>query len=171
LTQTNKFVEQIWAAEKIRSLERQIDVYNKSYQLRPEAVQVSLKYGVKSRYTSYWADNTNVFTGDLPGEMKTGISQLINNVKVANFFRILFDRGVLSLHITVPNEYGFPGKTDVKLFDVNGRLIARLFEGNAHSGANSFRWDLQKLGIANGTYFVITRIGRNVFTSKINVVR
>lgn len=55
-TTENKFVESLWAKEKIDALEREIEVYGETPALKQEVIKLSLAYLIRSRYTAYVAD-------------------------------------------------------------------------------------------------------------------
>jgi flagellar hook assembly protein FlgD len=77
---------------------------------------------------------------------------------------------MITLHFIVPNNYRPKDNAKVMLFDVNGRVIDKITINQIKTGNNSFTWNLNKKKIATGTYFVIIKIGVNVFTHKVNYV-
>jgi len=61
------------------------------------------------------------------------------------------------------------GPTTLELFDILGRQIITLSEGNHASGVHSVTYDAQPL--AAGTYFLRLTTSQTVITEKITVIR
>jgi len=59
----NKFVEKLWAKEKIDALERQIAVYGETDSLKKLDIAISLGYGIRCKYTAYIADRSRIASG------------------------------------------------------------------------------------------------------------
>ena len=50
------FTEQLWAKEFIDALEREIEVYGETQELKDRVIELSLTYNIRSRYTAYVAE-------------------------------------------------------------------------------------------------------------------
>ncbi|MBN2000890.1 VWA domain-containing protein, partial [candidate division KSB1 bacterium] len=61
-TEGNKFVESVWAKEKIDELERKIFIYGETSASRDSLIDLSLTYNIRCRYTAYVADYKNEYT-------------------------------------------------------------------------------------------------------------
>ena len=59
----NKFVEKLWAKEKIDALERQIAVYGETDSLKKLDIAISLGYRIRCKYTAYIADRSVIAAG------------------------------------------------------------------------------------------------------------
>ena len=65
-------------------------------------------------------------------------------------------------------------KIGIDVYDVRGRLIAAVFDGELQPGDVTILWDISKIpagGISSGVYFVVVRSGIDRISRKILVVR
>ena len=59
--ETNGFVEKLWAVRRVGELLDEIDLKGKNDELVKELVELSLRHGIITPYTSFFADeNTNI---------------------------------------------------------------------------------------------------------------
>lgn len=74
---------------------------------------------------------------------------------------------------TLPLEMPYPARIRVEAFDVLGRRVATLAEGEAEAGRHQLRLDGGRL--ASGAYFVraevVTAAETRVLTQRVTVVR
>ncbi len=73
-------------------------------------------------------------------------------------------------------EYSLPspGRVSVSIYDVSGKLVRRLVDGNAESGVHSVVWnglDERKSPQPSGIYFCRLRLGKIEVTSKLVLLR
>ncbi|NOY61227.1 MAG: VWA domain-containing protein [Calditrichaeota bacterium] len=80
-TQKYKFAEYLWAKEMIDALEREVEVYGETSELRQRLINLSLDYNIRCRYTAYVADYSNEFTkvDQYAGEDMVPVSYLMGN--------------------------------------------------------------------------------------------
>lgn len=74
------------------------------------------------------------------------------------------------LQCRIPNETNFV----VDIYDVSGRLVKNLFNGNKKSGKHSFTWnriDNKGNKVSNGTYFIKTKGNGFALTEKVILIR
>jgi hypothetical protein len=150
LASENLFVEHIWAAEMIRALERSIIVYHAADSLRDSVVAVSLAHGVKSSYTSYWADVDSQFIvdeDDLPGGATAAASPRTQSpAAVHDALRCVVDplRSSLRVEFTVA-QHCRTAQVRIRLFDLTGRQVARIHDGPMGSGRHAVDWSYASL--------------------------
>jgi Secretion system C-terminal sorting domain len=66
-------------------------------------------------------------------------------------------RTVLSFSLSLPEA----GRASVKVFNVEGRLVATAFEGTLSAGPHDVSSDTAELGLAAGVYFLrLDALGR-----------
>jgi len=58
-TGTYPFTRTLWAKESIDDIEREIAIYGETTELKNKAIELSLAYGVRCKYTAYIADYQN----------------------------------------------------------------------------------------------------------------
>ena len=64
--------------------------------------------------------------------------------------------------ITIRYELDRGGKVGVQLFDVNGKLVSTLAEGNRPAGENQTTFNIGQSGVPNGIYLLrVTQDGRS----------
>jgi hypothetical protein len=90
---------------------------------------------------------------------------------LANFAPNPLQSGVTGrIQFTMTRE----GRASIEIFDVNGRLVKRVFEGIAQEGMNEAIWngtDLSGRGVASGVYFYRLRTDNTELSKKMVVVR
>jgi hypothetical protein len=163
LTDETMFAKRLWASEKIKALERDIEVYNKQAQLRPQAVALSLAYGVKSKFTSYWASHDVVNADNPPkGTAMIGSDRAASLNRPASFSLSLnHASGVLRLSFSFgASRVG--QNASLRIFDARGCLVATLFAGKIAVADQIVTWNYKVLGIKSGVYFVRLTIGDTV---------
>lgn len=57
--------------------------------------------------------------------------------------------------------------TTIKIYDLNGREVSSLFEGNLNSGAHAFHYDVQNLN--NGDYLFVVATGEGYKVEKLGI--
>ncbi len=128
----NKAVARLWAKRKIDFLLGEITKYGEKKELVDAIIDLSIRYGVLSPYTALYADPDE--TTDVENE--TIIDK--NNKLSRNYpnpfsvtTRIAFD---------VPENIA-DQIVAVKIYDIFGRVVKVIFEGNISAGRHEFAWD------------------------------
>ncbi len=67
-------------------------------------------------------------------------------------------------HTNINLYCNFAGKLDIEVFDVLGRKVANIFEGDVSEGEHSFNWSPYENYISTGVYFLTVK-----FNNEINV--
>ncbi len=62
-----------------------------------------------------------------------------------------------------------PGKVSLKVYDLNGKLISTMAEGNINEGVHQLRWETKN--VASGVYFLKMQAAGTVQTKKLIVVK
>ena len=157
------FVEQMWAAEKIRAWEREIEVYNRAALLRDSVINLSLAYGVKSQYTSFWADDSSKPADSLntdPGHPPTSVSKTSSGEEVAVGLTVQPNPFNPSTRITVNCAGLFNGRAELCIYSVSGKLVKKLI-GRFAGNRAEFAWD--------GTDMSGSHLASGVYVGRINV--
>jgi Ca-activated chloride channel family protein len=167
LSEETMFAKRLWASEKIKSLERDIEVYGKQAELRPQAVAISLAYGVKSKFTSYWADHDVVNTDNPPTGSAIGSETAVSANHQA-FFSLGVNHmsGVLRVSLFL-GALNIGQEASIRIFDARGRLVAVLFHGNVVSPDQIVTWNYKLLGARSGVFFVKVMVGKTVMTKSV----
>ncbi len=116
-----KFVETLWAKEMIDQLERIVDVDGETTELKDSLISLSLRYGIRCRYTAYVADYKDPWTTGVDNEKLTSVpvSYIIGNYP--NPFNP-------TTKIRFYLDASSVGKVKfIKIFDCLGRLV-RIFD-------------------------------------------
>jgi Vault protein inter-alpha-trypsin./von Willebrand factor type A domain. len=168
LTDETMFVQRLWASEKIQALERDIEVYGKQADLRPTVVAMSLAYGVKSRFTSYWADHDAVNVDNPPkGVAPTERGEVASALHQESFsLSVNHASGVLRVSLSIGALH--VGQTAVvQIFDARGRLVAMLFHGRIVASGQVMTWNYKLMGAQSGVYFVKVSVGNTIMTKSV----
>lgn len=70
---------------------------------------------------------------------------------------------------TIPFELSESGSITLRVFDINGRLVRILAQGNHSAGAHQVRFDAE--GLASGVYFVRLETSRDVLVNKLMILK
>lgn len=140
LTAIERTAERFWAARKIRELENRIDLLGMDAQVRAEVVRISLGHKVKSRYTSYRADNESLPGDPVPGgPISAGIAES-GEPHVRFTARKLPGTGGFDIQVGLPLR-GAPLEMQIALYDLQGRLIRLLARKAFPGGDFRLTWD------------------------------
>jgi photosystem II stability/assembly factor-like uncharacterized protein len=95
----------------------------------------------------------------------TGISEnTAPSTTVTNFPNPFND----NIHININILKSSQG--DIKIFDMNGKLVKKIFSGNFAAGENTFTWNGlsdASVAVSKGIYFIRVQSGENIYISKI----
>jgi Ca-activated chloride channel family protein len=80
--ETNGFVEKLWATRRIGEIIDELDLKGHNQELVDEMVQLSIRHGIITPYTSFLADE-RVNLADREGNSRRGLSQLQRDLSLA----------------------------------------------------------------------------------------
>jgi len=161
------FVPSLWAKGKIDALEQVIMVDGETQTLKDSLIALSLKYGIRCRYTAYIADykTINTGTGDDPEvPVFAGLKDNYPNpFNPSTTFRIFISREM-------------EGKINLlKIYSLTGQLVAVIDITGFKAGWNEvpfYAAGFDGRALASGVYFVRLTSGNElVNTIRITLIR
>ncbi len=160
----HRAVPRLWAQAKIQYLLEQIEIYGEVKELVDQVIDLSIRFGVLTRYTAFYADPTKV-------------DQTNPIVKPTDF--ALDQNYPNPFNPTTTISYKLPaGKANyfvtLKIYDALGRLIKVLVEENQASGLHRVVWDgtdMNRRAVASGIYFYTIQAGNFRQTKKMVLMR
>ena len=166
-THINKFAEHIWAKEKIDALEREVEIYGETTELREQLIQLSLQYNIRCRYTAYVADyETQPTVVKNENLIATPQSYLIKNYP--NPFN---PSTTIAFHIA-PEDVGTVKL--IKIYDALGRLVAVFDISHLGPGRHELRFDGTDFygnALPSGHYFVRLEVGEHTSTLRVLLMK
>lgn len=168
LMEETMFAKRLWASEKIQAMERDIEVYGKQADLRPQVVALSLAYGIKSKFTSYWAEHDAVNADNPPKGMSSiDREKIVFAGRPASFsLSVNHESGLLRVSLSL-GALHFGQAAMVRIFDARGRLIATLFHGKIAVLNQLLTWNYKYIGTQAGVYFVKVSVGNTIMTKSV----
>ncbi len=169
-TNENKFTESIWAKETIDEIEREIEIYGETPELKQKDIELSLAYNIRCRYTAYIADyQTEPTAAGVSGNK----GLIMPDSYIAGNFPNPFNP---STKIRIFLDYNSLGKTKlIKIYNILGELVAVIDITNLLEGWQEVTFDGRNmLGnyLASGIYLVQLQVGNRISNSiKINLVK
>jgi Ca-activated chloride channel family protein len=131
----NKAVARLWAKRKIDFLLNEIVKYGEKKELVDAIIDLSIRYGVLSPYTALYSDpDEDEETTDIQENIVTE-NGLTVKPSYPNPFSI-----ITRISFTVPEDLA-DRKVALKIYDVFGRIVKVVFEGNISAGQHEFVWD------------------------------
>jgi len=125
------FVPRLWAQAKIDYLLEQIAMNGEQPELKNQVIELSLKFQILTPYTAFYSD---------PNEPSTLVSQnqskTPSNLTLTQNYPNPFNP-YTTIHYEIPSD----GTVWVRIFDINGRLIKELFNGEQKAGTYTLSWD------------------------------
>ncbi len=116
-TNQNKFVESLWAKEMIDQLEWIVEIYGETAALKDSLIDLSLKYGIRCRYTAYVADYEEPWITPVENEKMTLIP---DSYIVGNYPNPFNPSTTFRFHIDAASV----GKVKfIKIFNALGKLV------------------------------------------------
>ncbi len=160
----HRAVPRLWAQAKIQYLLEQIEIYGEVQELVDQIIDLSIRYGVLTRYTAFYADPTKV-TESKPILKPTDFALDQNYPNPFN--------------PTTTISYKLPSGKDryfitLKVFDALGRLIKVLVQENQAAGTYRVVWDgtdMNGRAVASGIYFYTIQAGDFKQTKKMILMR
>lgn len=141
------FPEYLWAKETMDVLEREIEVYGETQQKKDSLINLSLRYGMRCRYTAYIADYKTI----LPSSVMENNAQVIapgsyiygnypNPFNPSTKIRFFIDRNSDGKIILI------------KIYNLLGQLIKVIDVSTYHQGWHEVFFN--GLGLSSGVYIV-----------------
>src|SRR3989339_118691 len=169
-TNENKFAEILWAKETIDDIERQIEVYGETPELKEIDIELSLGYNIRCRYTSYIADYTTISTnvdGTNYEELTSPETYIVGNYP--NPFN-----PTTTIIIRINKASSLSVKL-LKIYDILGRLVAIIDVSNLREGEHSILFngkDMFGNNLPSGIYLIHLQVGNEISSSlKINLLK
>jgi Ca-activated chloride channel family protein len=154
----NKAVARLWAQAKITALLDLIATVGERQELVDAVIDLSIRFGILTRYTALYADPNDPATGvedDRPIEALWA-SIAPNPATPDARITIHIPAALASQHITA------------FIVDVRGTVVTQLADGQLGAGQHSFRLgDHLTTGLAHGTYWLVVRCDSQQFIQPI----
>jgi len=150
----NKAVARLWARARVDALLEQIAKYGEKKELVDAVVQLSIQFGILTKYTALYADpddkNTSVDnSGDRP----------IESIQVA----VTPHPATLNSSISVNIPPALSGKTiSIQIVDMLGRVIRERSQQSISAG--NWTMPLGMFNLGAGSYIVVVSIGNTTTT-------
>ncbi len=169
-TDSLKFVESIWAKEMIDNIERKIEIYGETNELKTQDIALSLEYNIRCRYTAYVADYTTHPTTAID-DVKSNIT--IPTSYIAGNYPNPFNP---STKIRFYLDNSTSGKTKLlKIYNILGQLVALIDISTLTSGWHEVTFygkDMFGNTLSSGIYIVALQIDNQLKnTIRINLVK
>lgn len=166
----NKFVEYLWAKEMIDALEREVEIYGETEELKERLIELSLKYNIRCRYTAYIADydteyDVTHFDSEIIKLLPTSFIQMNypNPFNPTTTIRIFID------------QVSESGTKLLKIFNILGQLVAVIDISHLTSGWHEVQFNGRDYWgnlLPSGVYIVQLQIGNQAMsTSRINLIK
>jgi hypothetical protein len=165
-TSGDVFAQNFWAKEKIDDLERTIDVYGERDSLKALLITLSLRYGIRCRYTAYIADKTEAVSAvaDHAATQPAAYRLLGNYPNPFNpATTVSFEVGV---SINAPIA--------VRIYNALGQLVAVLWITVHGPGRYDVTWagvDLAGQPVPSGVYIYAVHLPGGTLFGKMILVR
>jgi len=167
----SRFVPRLWAREKINDLLEQIEILGEQDELVQQVIDLSIRYGILTRYTALYSDPNS------PGNAATAVENRSSTQQPETF----------SLQQNYPNPfnseteitYSLPaGKESYPVFlaiyDLQGRLVRVLVHKNQAPGTYTVVWDGRNLAgnlVPSGLYLFRLQVAGHVLSRKMLYIR
>ena len=166
-TTINKFAESIWAKEKIDELEREIEIYGETVELREQLIALSLQYNIRCRYTAYVADYETEHTSVTD---KTSALVAVPESYLIGNYPNPFNPSTTINFVVAPEDVGKVKL--IKIYNIMGQLVAVIDVSSFAAGQHSVRFDgVDYFGnpLPSGHYFVRLHVGDQVSTLRMTL--
>ncbi|MDZ7370788.1 MAG: T9SS type A sorting domain-containing protein [candidate division KSB1 bacterium] len=163
----NKFAEHVWAKEKIDALEREVDVYGQTPNLKEELIRLSLQYNIRCRYTAYIADYKTEYADVRAVDELTSIPRTYLLYNYPNPFN---SSTLITFYIAANSSR----HKLIKIYNIRGQLAAVWDVSDYPPGLHTLRFDgidLYGQPLPSGVYFVRLEAGDEVSTIRIILQR
>lgn len=167
----DRFTESIWAKEMIDAIERQIEIYGQTEELKQRDIDISLKYNIRCMYTAYVADYTTVLT--TVDENEAVKNAMIPSSYIAGNYPNPFNPTTTIRFYLDP---GLNGNVKfIKIYNIMGQLVAVIDITGYSAGWHEVVFngkDMFGANLSSGIYFVrLESDGRAFNTVRINLIK
>jgi hypothetical protein len=163
----NRAVARLWANQKIDHLLAQIAQVGEQKELVDAIVDLSIRFGILSPYTALYSDPTE----DDPET--SDVEEMMLPLRLT-LRESMPNPMTTSTRISFLVPAGLRATTTLEIFDINGRLVRRLFENATGPGEYSVVWDGRDesgVDVPAGVYLCRLTCGGDIETTRILVVR
>ena len=171
-TWPNKCAEYLWAKEKIDALEREIEIYGETEELKNELIDLSLLYNIRCRYTAYIADYETIWVPTtVEGQIENTVS-IPNSYILGNYPNPFNPATNIKIYIS-PDMAGSTTKL-IKIFNSLGQLVAVFDISHLQSGFHTIQFDGKDFfgnSLPTGLYFVHLQVGEQISTLRITLLK
>jgi Ca-activated chloride channel family protein len=157
---SSEIVERMWAKEKIHSLQRKLTVEGYSDTLRKQIVLLSLSYGIRSKYTSYWEnDSVQVTNSDKDRPTSMAIDNYKTKQQISTF-RIAGNGIEFCAMSSSPKSSPFK----IVVLDIMGRLVFEATITRYSSGIIQipFNFKNNNSKLTKGYYIALIKCGESI---------
>ena len=168
LTRNNRAVARLWAVAKINALLEQIDLVGEQKELVDAVIDISIRFGILTRYTALYSDPDEDEPEDDNGNTTSVGSEErpIETISIA----VAPHPATMGSRISITFNGPVVGDPQVSIVDAFGRTI-----GVFHAGplfGNQLDVDLNELStsLPPGMYTIIVRVGDQTATKNIIVI-
>ncbi len=165
----DKFTATIWAKEMIDAIEREIDIYGETEELKQKDIDLSLKYNIRCRYTAYIADYETLLT--LAAQKKNDI--LVPESFITGNYPNPFNPSTRIRFYLGKNTLGLTKL--IKVYNILGQLVTVIDISNLSAGWHEVVFNGKNMygqTLSSGVYFVQLQIGNKICnTIRINFVK
>ena len=166
----HKFVEFLWAKEMIDALEREIEIYGETDELKAQLIELSLKYNIRCRYTAYIADYETEY--DFTHLASEPIALLPTSFIKMNYPNPFNPTTTIRFFISSDIE---SGTKLLKIFNILGQLVAVIDISHLSSGWHEVKFNGRDFWgnlLPSGMYIVQLQIQNQAMsTIRINFVK
>jgi hypothetical protein len=112
----------------------------------------------------FWLDNIKLIRGESP---------LVGNREIQIESEVNVYPNPASEKVKISFYAASPGKLEITIHDLSGRIIKTLYNGDCSAGVQQLIWNLnnEKVLVQNGIYFCRIRFDNQEITRKISVAK
>ncbi len=150
-----KAVARLWAVSKVSFLLREIERLGEQKELVDAVIDLSIRFQILTKYTALYADPDDPDSDDTPTDVKEQPGQIVSSGGwrlEQNYPNPI--RTNTRIRFEVP-ESDLAQRVTLKVYDLQGRLLAVLFDGIAVAGKHEIEWDgadLERRALPSGLY-------------------
>ncbi|MCA9734665.1 VWA domain-containing protein [candidate division KSB1 bacterium] len=155
-------VARLWAQSKITALLEEIEIYGDLAELKDAVIDLSLRYGILTKYTALYSDPTSVEEDKILPKDFTLMQNYPNPFNPETKIVFYIPGSATSRFVTI------------KIYDILGRVVRILYAQTTTPGRYELIWDgRNELGQAlpSGVYVYRLMAGETVLQKKMTLVR
>jgi Ca-activated chloride channel family protein len=169
-----RFAEILWAKEMIDALEREIEIYGETPELKRRSIDLSLQYNIRCRYTAYIADYETVAPGDYTSVVASNdhIAEVPRSYLLGNYPNPFNPVTVIAFYI---GPQAAKEKTKlIRIFNCLGQLVAVIDISHLGEGFHQVTFngvDYFGQSLPSGVYYVHLQAGDEISTIRITLLK